>query len=197
MRCGSSSRWSRRVPAVRRRCRSRRTPPAGRRSRRSSGDGCSRPDATRRSGSRSPWSATSAAATRSRWRGRNCLSAPKFHLRMSICALGLLARQPEEEMAERFALALFVGVERDARVEVPADDEDALLRRLHRGGDDAVIIGRIDDHRWPCRRARSASNCAPARRSAVNAPALCRSPSVTTCSTSGRSATSTFAVTDA
>ena len=50
-------------------------------------------------------------------------------------------------MAQRFALALFVRIERDARVEVPADNEDTLLRRLHGSRDDAIIIARVDDNR--------------------------------------------------
>jgi hypothetical protein len=61
--------------------------------------------------------------------------------------LGIFARQAEEEVSQRFALAVLVGVERDARVEVPADDEDSLLRGLQGGGDDVVIIAGVDDHR--------------------------------------------------
>ena len=61
--------------------------------------------------------------------------------------LGPVARQAKEEMAERLAFPLLVRIERDARVEVPADDEDTFLSRRHGRGNDVIIIACIDDHR--------------------------------------------------
>ena len=58
---------------------------------------------------------------------------------------GLFLGQPKEEAAERLALAMLIGIERDTRVEVPADDEDALVGLLHRGPDDAIIVCGVDD----------------------------------------------------
>ena len=77
---------------------------------------------------------------------KNCFSAPKFHLRMSIWRSGLALARRRKKRPSVSPLPCSSGDERDARVEVPADDEDALLRRLHRRGDDAVIIGGVDDH---------------------------------------------------
>jgi len=61
-------------------------------------------------------------------------------------ALGLVAGEVEEKAAQRLALAMLVGIERDPRIEVPPDNEDAFLRGEHRPADMAIIIGRIDDH---------------------------------------------------
>ena len=66
---------------------------------------------------------------------------PKFQKQ-----LGRVAHEFQEEVAEAgviIALVL-VGGETDAGIEVPADDEDSLLRLAHRLGDDVIILRGVD-----------------------------------------------------
>src|SRR3546814_7180362 len=49
-------------------------------------------------------------------------------------------------MAERHAASGLWGGQRYARVEDPADQQDALLRTLHQPREQRVIIGGVDDH---------------------------------------------------
>ena len=46
-------------------------------------------------------------------------------------AIGLFMREAQQIIAERFALAMFVGLQCNARIEVPADQQDTLLRIRH------------------------------------------------------------------
>src|SRR3546814_7045497 len=50
-------------------------------------------------------------------------------------AIGLFMREPQHILAKRFALSVLVGFQSEARVEIPADEQDALLR-----------IGRSEEH---------------------------------------------------
>src|SRR3546814_7387017 len=61
-------------------------------------------------------------------------------------AVELVARDSQQLVAERLALALVVGRERDARVEIPADEQDAFLRIRHQLFEQLIIIGGVDDH---------------------------------------------------
>src|SRR3546814_4315500 len=62
-------------------------------------------------------------------------------------AIGLVARESQQIVAERLALALVVGRERDARVEIPADEQDAYLRIRHQLFEQLIIIGgRSEEH---------------------------------------------------
>ena len=127
MRCGSSSTWSRRVPAV-----GRNVDPAAHRQPVVDDDdllvmAAARPGASCRSGSRSPWSAHQRHSHSTDGGVEELLERAEIPLEDVDLPLGLFLGEAEEEAAQRFALAMLVGVERDARVEVPADDEDALL----------------------------------------------------------------------
>src|SRR3546814_9172346 len=61
-------------------------------------------------------------------------------------AVGTILREPQHVMAERLAATVLIRGQRDARVEIPADQQDAFLRALHQPGEQRIIIGGVDDH---------------------------------------------------
>src|SRR3546814_18563901 len=61
-------------------------------------------------------------------------------------AVGTILREPQHVMAERLAATVLIRGQRDARVAIPADQQDAFLRALPQPGEQRIIIGGLADH---------------------------------------------------
>jgi hypothetical protein len=81
------------------------------------------------------------------------LQRPDVPAQQEDFQLGIALHQPQHELAQRARLAreALVG-ERDAGVEVPADQHDALPRLQHRLAAGLEIGARVDDQPGACRR---------------------------------------------